>query len=105
MKNLLPVLALLLLVGCTSEPTPPTELERCIEANLSELTLTDEEVIYEDYKAAFAISDTKSLEREQELEAWYSSEIVRLSQTTMEEVVANPSMFDDVEAEYKKNML
>ena len=35
MKNLLPILALLLLVGCTSEPT---ELERCIEANYAELT-------------------------------------------------------------------
>ena len=33
MKNLLPILALLLLAGCTSEPTTPTELERCIEVN------------------------------------------------------------------------
>ena len=39
MKNLLPILALLLLVGCTSEPTPPTELERCIEANYAELKI------------------------------------------------------------------
>jgi len=38
MKNLFPILALLLLVGCTSEPTPPTELERCIEANYTDLT-------------------------------------------------------------------
>ena len=30
MKNLLPILALLLLVGCTNEPA---ELERCIKAN------------------------------------------------------------------------
>jgi len=35
MKKLLPILALLLLVGCTSKPT---ELERCIEANYTELT-------------------------------------------------------------------
>ena len=32
MKNLLPILALLLLVGCTSE------LDRCIEANVEEIT-------------------------------------------------------------------
>ena len=46
-KNLLPILALLLLVGCTSEPTPPTELERCIEANYAELTTheTEEEFV------------------------------------------------------------
>ena len=31
MKNLLPILALLLLVGCTSE------LDRCIEANFDEM--------------------------------------------------------------------
>ena len=37
MKNLLPILALLLLVGCTSEPTPPTELERCIDANFNRI--------------------------------------------------------------------
>ena len=35
MKNLLPILALLLLVGCTSE-----QLERCIEANFDEIPVT-----------------------------------------------------------------
>ena len=45
MKNLLPILALLLLVGCTSEPT---ELERCIEANELKINYSEK---YDDFVA------------------------------------------------------
>ena len=54
MKNLLPILALLLLVGCTSE------LDRCIEANVEEISPQQHQAILLGIEPSIAYSQCYS---------------------------------------------
>ena len=54
MKNLLPILALLLLVGCTSE------LDRCIEANVEEISPQQQQAILLGIEPSIAYSQCYS---------------------------------------------
>ena len=88
MKNLLPILALLLLVSCTSE------LDRCLEANYAELTNKEDQ-------EEFVASKLKS-EKESFLQDFRDDpEQIRLSDQDMkwhQQRAENEELFDDMDS-------